>query len=142
MIRDLFPSIPSSDNAAGLAGRLPMLREVKWDFERGCAVFDKGQPVIVEGAEAVKVWAWHAVQTPRYRYEHESWRYGCELDRLRGRNYQPGTIESEAKRYIVEALLASPYITSAEVTQLEAVGDTLHFTVQYRDVYGEGSIHV
>lgn len=140
MTRTLFPAIP--DNSAAQGQSLPLLQEVKWDFATGQAVFDRGRPVLVEGAEAVKVWAWHAVQAPRYRLEHESWRYGCELYRLRGRGYQQGTIEAEAKRYVTEALLASPYITSAEVTQMEMVEDTLHFTVRYQDIYGEGEIHV
>lgn len=139
---DLFPSILTVDHTSVKGGDLPMLREVKFDFEAGCPVFERGYPVVVEGSEAVKVWVWHALQADRYRYEHESWRYGNELYRLRGRTYQRGTIEAEAKRYIVEALLASPYIISAEVTELESSGDTLHFTVQYRDIYGEGSIHV
>lgn len=140
MTQTLFPSIPAAGQARGQS--LPMFREVKWDFDLRRAVFDKGRPVIVEGAEAVKVWAWHAVQAQRYHLEHESWRYGCELYRLRGRNYQAGTIESEAKRYVTEALLASPYILSAEVTQLEFSGDTLSIDVQYHDIYGEGEIHV
>lgn len=140
MTRTLFPAIP--DNGAARRQSLPLLREVKWDFDAGRAVFDRGRPVMVEGAEAVKVWAWHAVQASRYRYEHESWRYGCELDRLRGRGYRQGTIEAETRRYVTEALLASPYITSAEVERMEFEGDTLHFTVRYQDIYGEGEIHV
>lgn len=134
----LFPSIPSVDATATGSRDLPMMREVKWDFDRGVAVFDRGMPVIVEGSEAVKVWAWHALQATRCRYEHEDWRYGCELDRLRGRTYQQGTIEAEAKRYITEALLVCPYITSAEVIEMEAVGDTLHAAVQYSDIYNGG----
>lgn len=141
---ELFPGIPTALNAAGgAAGRLPMLREVKWDFAKGTAVFCRGSPVTVEGPEAVKVWAWHALQAERYRYEHESWRYGTELDRLRGRAYQRGTMEAEARRYIQEALLACPYITHVEVPEIEQVGDVLRFTVRYSDIYGGGDvIHV
>lgn len=139
MTSGLFPTAFDGDTHAAPSGRnLPMCREVKWDFEKKTPIFVSGNPVIVEGSEAVKVWAWHAVQAERYKYEHESWRYGCEIDRLRGRSYQKGTVESEAKRYIVETLMASPYITYAEVTQLEVIGDLLRFTVQYEDVYGGG----
>lgn len=138
MTQEFFPSIPSADTTDTGRRELPMMREVKWDFERGAAVFDRGMPIIVEGSEAVKVWAWHALQARRCRYEHESWRYGCELDRLRGRTYQQGTIEAEAKRYITEALLACPYITSAEVTEMEMAGDTLKFAVRYSDIYKGG----
>lgn len=135
---DLFPSILTADCSTVKGGDLPMLREVKFDFEKGTPVFERGRPVLVAGSEAVKVWVWHAVQAERYRYEHESWRYGNELYRLRGRTYQRGTIEAEAKRYITEALLASPYITSAEVTELNLEGDVLKVAVRYTDIYGGG----
>lgn len=139
----LFPSIPTVEGTATNRRDLPMMKEVKFDFEHGVPVFDQGEPVIVEGAEAVKIWVWHAIQAERYRYEYESWRYGNELYRLRGRNYQAGTIEAEAKRYIVEALLVCPYITSATVIEMVPEGDTLHFTVRYTDVYqGGDTIHV
>lgn len=140
-MKELFPSIPTAENAGGsAAGRLPTLREVKWDFERGQAVFCRGSPVLVEGPEAVKVWAWHALQAERYLYEHESWRYGNELGRLRGRTYQRGTMEAEARRYITETLLACPYITHVEVPEIEQVDDVLRFTVRYSDIYGGGEV--
>lgn len=140
---NVFPSIISAEDLTSGGQDLPMMREVKFDFERGVPVFDRGQPVIVEGSEAVEVWVWHALRAERYRYEHESWRYGCEISRLRGRTYQQGTIESEARRYVTEALLACPYITSVEVTEMKSVEDTLHFTVRYTDIYGGGdAIHV
>lgn len=138
MMESLFPSIPGSDNATPARQSLPLYRDVKWDFEKKTPVFVNGNPVIVAGSEAVEVWAWHAIQAERYRYEHESWNYGCELYRLRGKSYQKGTVEAEARRYIAEALLASPYITSAEVTEMELVGDVLKFAVRYVDIYGGG----
>lgn len=143
MTSGLFPTaFDGSNSPAPAKQNLPICREVKWDFEKKMPIFENGNPVIVEGSEAVEVWSWHAIQMERYRYEHESWRCGCELNRLRGRSYQKGTVEAEAKRYIVEALLVSPYITAAEVTEMELVGDVLHFAVRYEDVYGGGTVRV
>lgn len=139
MTSGLFPTaFDGGVTAVPATKNLPMCREVKWDFDKKTPIFADGNPVIVEGSEAVEVWAWHALQAERYRYEHESWQYGCELNRLLGRSYQKGTVEAEAKRYIVEALLVSPYITAAEVTKMELVDDVLHFAVQYDDVYRRG----
>lgn len=139
MSESLFPSIPGTDTTSTPARQsLPLYRDVKWDFEKRAPVFVNGNPVIVEGSEAVHVWAWHAIQAERYHYEHESFDYGCELYRLRGKSYQKGTVEAEARRYITEALLANPYITSAEVTELELVEDVLKFSVRYADIYGGG----
>lgn len=141
MVTTLFPSIPTSGNTTGnLAARLPLLRDVKWDFARGRAVFANGQPVTVTGSEAVTVWAYHALQAQRYRYEHESWSYGNELFRLRGQAYRQETMEAEVKRYLTETLLACPYITSAETVTVSMDGDTLHGSVRYRDIYGGGEM--
>lgn len=139
MTTGLFPTAFDGDTPPTPSGKkLPLCREVKWDFEKKTPIFENGNPVVVEGSAAVEVWVWHAIQAERYRYEHESWRYGCELNRLRGRSYQKGTVEAEAKRYVTEALLVSPYITAAEVTEMELEGDVLRFAVRFEDIYGEG----
>lgn len=142
MPRTLFPSIPSGVSASP-AARLPVPREVKWDFALGRGVFRDGEPVYVDGSEAVAVWAYHAIQAQRYRYEHESWQYGNELFKLRGLGYQQATMEAEIRRYLAEALLASPYISAAETVEVRLTGDDLHATVRYQDIYGGGdTIHV
>ena len=35
---------------------------------------------IVEGLDAIKVWIWLALQTPRYRYPIYTWDYGNEFE--------------------------------------------------------------
>lgn len=35
-----------------------MCKEAAWDFETGTPVFSGGKPLVVSGAEAVKVWIW------------------------------------------------------------------------------------
>ena len=135
MTTGLFPTAVDGDNPPPpTRQKLAQLRGGKWGIEEKNPQFLNRNPVVVEGSAAVEVWVWHAIQAERYRYEHESWRYGCELNRLRGRSYQKGTVEAEAKRYVTEALLVSPYITAAEVTEMELEGAVLRF----EDIYGEG----
>ena len=100
------------------------------------------EPVLVSGLEAVKGWAWRAVDTARYRFSHFSWAYGCELEALTGQPYQADTKRSEAERYVKEALLVSPYIREARVSDAWFEGSTLRMTVEISTVYGRERIHV
>lgn len=135
MSRTLFPAIQSGETAQTTGNTLPLYRDIAWDFEADKPVFRDGKAVIVEGSEAVKVWAYHALRVARYRCPYESFGYGCELERLRGQSYQAETKQAEATRYIKEALLASPYITEVSVSNIAISGSTLHFQVKYTDIY-------
>ena len=61
-------------------GELPLYTDVRMDYDAGVPVWSGGEPVLVSGLEAVKGWAWRAVDTARYRFSHFSWSYGCELE--------------------------------------------------------------
>ena len=112
------------------------------DYETGRPVWESGNPVFVTGLEAVKGWAWRAVATARYRYPHFSWSYGCEIESLIGQPYQAETKKSEAERYVKEALLVSPYIREAHVSETRFEGSVLHMTVELTTVYGKEWLYV
>lgn len=137
----LFP-ILAAPEAAPTAATLPLFRDVAWDFKAGRPRFQGGEPVIVEGGEAVLSWAWRALQTARYRYEIYTTDYGCELRALTGQPYREDTKLAEAVRYVREALLQSPYITEVSVTDAAFQGDELIMTCRLGTVYGEGNIRV
>ena len=105
-------------------------------------LFAGGNPVVVSGLEAVKSWAWRAIQTARYRYSSFSWDYGCELESLVGKPYQAETKRSEAVRYVQDALLVSPYITACSVSDVTFDGSTLHMEVEISTIYGKEGFHV
>ena len=50
----------------------------------------------VTGKEAVKVWIFKALMTPRFRYEIYTWAYGSEFESLIGQAYTPTLKEAEA----------------------------------------------
>ena len=64
---NLFPAVQPEVSVT--AEKLPMAREVAWDFERDLPVLRRGEPQFCEGAEAVAVWAYNALSTVRYRHE-------------------------------------------------------------------------
>ena len=139
-MRELFPLFQTAPQSAAAA--LPLLRDVAMDYEKGAPLFAGGNPVVVSGLEAVKSWAWRAIQTARYRYSSFSWDYGCELESLVGQPYRADTRLSEAVRYVREALTVCPYITGAAAEVVDFDGSTLRMRVSLTTVYGEASIHV
>ena len=139
-MRELFPLFQTAPQSAAAA--LPLLRDVAMDYEKGAPLFAGGNPVVVSGLEAVKSWAWRAIQTARYRYSSFSWDYGCELENLVGQPYNSDTRLSEARRYVEEALTVSPYITGAAAAVEGLEGSELHIRVVMRTVYGDGTLEV
>ena len=126
----LTPEAPAED--AGL----PLCREVAWDYGHNRPVFRNGEPVVAEGAEAVLVWAWLALHTPRFRYEIYTWAYGSELESLIGQPYTEALKLAEGKRYIREALETNPYIRSVGDVGVSLSGDALEVSCTLDTIYG------
>ena len=120
---------------------LPLCREVGWDFQRGVPRFRGGVPVEAAGKEAVKVWIWKAIRTPRFRYEIYSWAYGSEFETLLGQAYSDAVKTAEAPRYLRECLLVNPYIT--DVKDISVTFEAAKLTVEGTAVtiYGEVKFH-
>ena len=121
---------------------LPMCREVAWDFDRGTPIFSAGRPLIVSGAEAVKVWIWKAIKTARRKYDIYTWDFGCEAEDLVGQSFTPEVKESEAGRYIREALAPNPYITGVRQADVTFSGVQLIISCTVSTIYGEVEVHV
>ena len=121
---------------------LPLYREVKWDFEKGEPVFRGGEPVVVEGAEAIKTWVWKALVTERARYEIYSWDFGSEVESLIGQPYTDELKRAEAVRYVREALEINPYITEVTAASVDFDNGVLTIDVTADTVYGEVQAHV
>lgn len=134
MAKSIFPGVQPVLNVK--VDSLPMAREVKWDFLRDVPVLKNKQPVMVEGIEAVKVWAWNALYTIRYRYLIYPWEYGDEVELLIGQSYTEETKKAEAIRYVKECLLASPYIKSVDNVTVSFHEDELTISCDIDTVYG------
>lgn len=78
--------------------------------------FETGQlsGKIVEGYDAILVWTWLALHTPRYRYYIYSEDYGQEYEDLIGKSYSSELTQSELERMTEECLMENPYITGIE----------------------------
>lgn len=91
------------------------LQEETQDIPREYAIdFDTGQlkrpRQIVEGNEAIKVWAWLALNTARYRYSYYPWEYGSDLENLIGSSYSKQYETSRVSKMLTECVCVNSHI--------------------------------
>ncbi|MFL8709164.1 DUF2634 domain-containing protein [Clostridioides sp. GD02377] len=139
----IFPFIGvPEDYILPKAEELPIFREVAWDFEKDQPILEKSDFKIVEKKEALKVWIYKCIKTNRYEHEIYSLEYGTELSELIGQKYTKGLTESEASRFIKEALLINPYILEVNVKSANFNRDILSTNVKVSTIYGEVELNV
>lgn len=137
----IFPMISPEAAQAAQPQALPLCKEVAWDFERDVPIFRQGEPVVVSGKEALKVWIWRAIRTPRFRYEIYTWAYGSEFESLVGQAYSDAVKTAEAPRYLRECLLVNPYITAVKNITVSFESAKLTVTGTAVTIYGEVDFH-
>lgn len=94
---------------------------------------------IVEGIEALKVWIWFALQTPRYRYPVYTWDYGNEFEDLIGQGYSEEYIEAEAQAMTEDCLLVNEHIEG--IADFSAVIENSRLIVSFTAETAFGDIH-
>ena len=133
----IFPMISPPEDQGRQTQALPLCREVAWDFENDVPIFRNGVPMEVTEKEALKVWIWRALRTPRFKYEIYTWAYGSEFESLLGQAYNDSVKTAEAPRYLRECLLVNPYIRQVKdiSVSFEAARLTVNGTAV--TIYGE-----
>lgn len=121
-----------------------MAREWAWDFEKMDFKLKDGKMYLVEGKEAVKIWIWKLFMTTRYREVIFNWDYGNELENLIGQGYTQGYLNSEAERYVREAIEYNlkDYVT--DVRNVNVSFDEGTLTIEFTAItpYGEVEVRV
>ena len=138
----LFPFISNNVDEMKVDNIFPMYREIAWDFEKNIPILENGDFKLIEGNEAIKVWAYKSLLTPRYSYSIYSWDYGSELMDLIGKAYTPSLTKEEAKRYIKEALLINPYILEVTVIDTSFKDGLLCADIKIVTIYGESEVTI
>ena len=136
----IFPFVTNTDEVK-VDNSFPLYKEVAWDFEKDMPIVENGDFKMVEGNEAIKVWAYKALLSPRYHHSVYSWDYGSELLDLIGKEYTPALTKEEAKRYIKEALLINPYILEVDITNIDFRDSVLSADIKIKTIY-EGEVIV
>lgn len=138
-----FVGVPS-DYTSDIHTDLPLLREYAYDFKTNDFIIDPSTNDIkvVTGMKALEVWIYKAILTDRFEYPIYSWDYGTELTDLIGQKFSKGLTESEAFRFIKEALMINPYINDVNNLGIVFDGDTVTIKISVTSVYGEVKIDV
>lgn len=92
---------------------------------------------IVTGIEAIKIWIYLALNTPRYRYTIFTWNYGNESEDLIGKGYTKEATQSELERMTEECLLECPYIRSISNLETQFDKSMLTITLTVNTDYGD-----
>lgn len=138
MSNELYPFILSDSKKE--ASELEIFKEIAWDFRRDKPIIDENtkEYKIVEKDEALKAWIYKAIKIARYRYPIFTSDYGTELEELIGNKYTKGYTESEAIRFIREALVLNEYIRNVNIIDASFENDKLTVNINVDTVYSEG----
>ncbi len=133
----IFPDAVFEAKIPARAGAaLPLAQEYAYDYENNTLLRREGKAYLVYGIDAVKIWVYFALQTPRGRYLAYSRRYGHDLDKLIGYVADPDVVIMEAQRYVREVLQANPYIQDVRDFAAVTEGSLLRLSFTCITLYG------
>ena len=118
----LFPFVTNEEVILPSTGVVASsIQEYEIDFKTGQLT---GR--IVQGVDAICVWAYLALKAKRYRWVIYSWYYGEEYTNLIGYSYSEEYLNSEVKRYMEECLFENEHITGIENLEVSQIKDKLY----------------
>lgn len=129
-----FPFMALAENK--VQTDLPVFVEVAYDYENNCLLYRGGKTYLLYKDDAIKVWIYKALRIARYRYAAYTHNYGNELEGLIGYVEDAEIQQSEARRYIVEALMVNPYIQEVTDFTFERTAAGLAVTFTVITLYG------
>ena len=139
MSNSIFPFIDTSlyeDNPE--SEELEELCEYAFDFKNNCLLKnDAGQNYYVYRNEALKIWIYKALMTPRYRHLAYTEDFGNEMLDLISESINQDVLMLELKRYITEALMYNEYIRELNGFEFEVNGSKIKVSFNVISVYGD-----
>lgn len=115
---------------------LPIFAELAYDYGNNCLLKRAGKPYLVYKDAAIQIWIYKTLKTGRYIYPAYTHAYGHQLENIAGMARDREIVESEIRRYIIEALMASPYIQELDGFTFEWAGGRVRVTFTVTTVYG------
>lgn len=116
--------------------KLSVFRELAYDYERNCLKRRGGKTYVVEKDEALQIWIYKALRTKRFIWPAYTHAYGSEVENVIGVSNSHEIIDSEARRYITETLMANPYIQELSYFTFIHEGSRLTVAFEVTTVYG------
>ncbi len=118
-----------------------MKKTFDFDFEAGEFVMKNGNPVVLSGIDALKLWIQKCIRTQLNRYSiYKGKQYGANIeDLVIGKSYGIDFVESELRREIETALLQNEDIQNMSSFSVKRAGSTLNISFTLITVYGKVS---
>ena len=135
----IFPDWGETPETVSEEEVLPLFREWAVDWENRSFALRNGQPYLVSGDEALKIWVTKALRPESKRFIYTAWStdYGNELASLLGGCVDQGILESQVRQYVRDALLASPYIREVDGFSFSKAGSRVEARFTVHTVYEE-----
>ena len=118
-----------------------MKKTFDFDFKAGEFRMKNGNPVVLTGIDALKLWIQKCTRTQLNRYSiYMGKQYGANIeDLVIGKSYNFDFAESELRREIETALLQNEDIQSMSSFSVKRAGSTLDISLTLITVYGKVS---
>lgn len=118
-----------------------MKKTFDFDFKAGEFRMKNGNPVVLTGIDALKLWVQKCIRTQLNRYSiYKGKQYGANIeDLVIGKSYNFDFAESELRREIETALLQNEDIQSMNSFSVKKTGSTLDISLTLITVYGKVS---
>lgn len=134
----IFPFInPEQVELASTSKELPLFQEYAYDFENNRLRIRDGKSYLVQGNDALRIWIYKALHTVRYAFMAYSRGYGTEVASLMGAPISEDILLPELQRFIVETLMANPYIKQLKDFVFAVEGAAVTVTFACVTVYGQ-----
>lgn len=139
MNNSIFPFIDTSKYEDVIeSDKLEELCEYAFDFKNNCLLANSaGQNYYVHRNEALKVWIYKALMTPRYQHLAYTEDYGNEMFSMISQAIDQEVMLLELKRYITEALMYNPYIQELNSFEFEVKGSEVLIRFTVISIYGQ-----
>ena len=131
---NLFPYIKNNEEEIQTT---TTYKEYEFDFNNNTLTGKQ-----LEEKEALRMWIYKALLTPRYVHPIYTWDYGQDIDELIGQGYEMDYIKSEVERRVIECLLINERIIRCHGFDINLINDTLHITFTAETTFGEVTINV
>jgi hypothetical protein len=118
-----------------------MKKTFDFDFKAGEFRMKNGNPVVLSGIDALKLWIQKCIRTQLNLYSiYKGRQYGTNIeDLVIGKSYGIDFVESELRREIETALLQNEDIQSMSSFSVKRAGSTLNISFTLITVYGKVS---
>ena len=139
MNNSIFPFIDTSKYEHVIeSDKLEELCEYAFDFKNNCLLTNSaGQNYYVYRNEALKVWIYKALMTPRYQHLAYTEDYGNEMFSMISQAIDQEVMLLELKRYITEALMYNSYIQELNGFEFEVKGSEVLIRFTVISIYGQ-----